>query len=622
MAANTALTVTGLSYDTIRANLRDFIAAKPDFADYDFEDSAIGTLLSLLAYHAYYNAFYTNMAASEAFIDSAQFYDSVVSRAKLQGYVPVSARGATANVKISFTTASYSASNPTLLIPQNTKFRATINGVAYTFVTPESYTVAANSSNRFQAFIQLVEGLPLTHRFVYTTSNTSFILPNDNVDTRSLSVQVISGANTQTYLQADDILVVNSSSKVFYLEADRDNKYKIAFGDNYLGRKPDNNSVVAVSYRVCNATKGNGANNFSATGSIAGQVNFTLTVEERATGGASQEGIESVRFNAPRAYETQNRAVIDSDYARIIKRDNTDLEVVSTWGGQDNDPPIYGKVFVSAKPYQGTLISSARKTQIKTAIKKYNVRGIDVEFVDPTLLYIKPTVDISYDASKTTLSASQIAALVAQRIIDYETNNFNQFEGKFWASRFQTYLDQSDQGIVGSSVQIDLQKRFTPSTTIPNTYTFRFNAALNKFGPAEKSAQPLGWLGSSGFTSKGFTNYLEDTGFGIVRSYYRSTSLGDRIYTNTTQGTIDYDDGTVILTNFLPTAFVGSEMKINVRPASPNVEAIRNQLLYFADASVTVTEIKSRTTGASLTTIATQGQSTTLNETGLLTTVF
>ena len=213
MPANTAISVTGLSFDTIRANLRDFIKAKSEFADFDYEDSAIGSMLDLLAYNTYYNAFYANMAANESFLDSAQLYDSVVSHAKTLGYRPVSAVGATANVRISFTDTATLAQR-SLNIVKNSQFTATINGVSYIFVTPKSYTISANSTNGFRGNIDITEGVPLTHRFLFNTANTSFILPNENVDTSSITITATVGSNTQSFIRADDIFTVNSSSKV------------------------------------------------------------------------------------------------------------------------------------------------------------------------------------------------------------------------------------------------------------------------------------------------------------------------------------------------------------------------------------------------------------------------
>ena len=621
--ANTALIVTGLNFDTIRQNLRNYIASKPDFADYDFADSAIGTLLDLLAYNTYYGAFYTNMAASEAFIDSAQFYDSVVSRAKMLGYTPTSAQGATANVRIRFTTATANASRPTLTISKNTKFSATVNGVSYTFVTPRSYTINANASNKFQEDIELVEGYPITHRFLFTSSNTSFVLPNEKTDTRSISIQVTSGANTYTYELADNINSINSSSRIFFVEADRDRLYKIGFGDNVLGLRPPYNSTVAVTYRICNGLAGNGANNFTAISTVAGESAFTLSVNERARGGTEQETIESIKFNATKDFTVQNRSVVASDYQRIILRDNRDIQAVNVWGGEENDPPIYGKTYASVKPYQGTLISSARKQQIKNTIRKYNVQSIDLEIVDPTILYIVPTISIQYDSRLTTKTGSELAATIANRIITYETNNFSRFDSKFWYSKFLTFLDAADRGIVSSSAIIDLQKRFIPSTSVKNTYTFKYNNSLQSLGKSDSAVENnngYGWLTSSGFTRDGFTAYLDDTGFGTIRTYYNNIAISKtgRVYLNSNSGEIDYVTGTVILRNFLPSAFIGSEIKLNVRPIDPNIQAVRNQLLFFSDVSITVKEIN---TGAvsTLTSIAVAGQSTTLNESGLTT---
>jgi hypothetical protein len=619
MTANSALLVSSLSFDTIRSNLAAYIANKSEFKDFDFADSALGSLLDLLAYNTYYNAFYANMASNEAFIDSAQFFDSVASRAKLLGYLPTSAKGATANVHIRFTTLVASPGNPTLTIPKNTSFTSTINSVSYTFVTPKTYTLSANSINKFEADIELTEGIPLTHRYVYSTANTSFVIPNEKVDVGSIDVVVTTGGSPKTYIKADDIFVVNSSAEIFYVEYDRDQKYRISFGDGVLGKKPAFNSTVAISYRVCNAQLANGANNFTATSTVAGQSNFILSVNDRASGGADIEGIESVRFNAPKLFETQNRAVTAADFQRIILQNNPDFQAVNVWGGEENDPPVYGKVYVAVKPYQGSLISSTRKTQIKNDVKRYSIQSIDMEMTDPTFLYIIPSVTATYDATKTSKTPSEIANLIAQRIISFESENFNRFDGKFWYSKFLTAIDETESSIVGATAIIDLQKKFRPSTSVKGTYKFRFNTPLQTYSNLGQASTSSGTIFSSAFTYKGNVSYLEDNGFGTLQIYYNNV---EKIYTNQSAGTVDYETGTLVISEFLPSAFSGNEMKINVRPRLFNFEAVRNQLLLFADATVLIKEVKNRNAGAKLTTIATAGQSTTLNETGLSITTY
>jgi hypothetical protein len=251
MAANTDLIVTGLDFDTIRLNLRNFIAAKPDFTDYDFSDSALGTLLDLLAYNTYYQAFYANMATAEGFLDSAQLYDSVVSRAKSLGYVPTSAQGAVANVQLIFTNSFANTTFRSIRVPKDTQFTTSVNGATYVFVTPQTYTISANSSGGFNSYINIIEGRPLTHNYTYNrSSNTSFVVPNAGIDTTSISVSINTGGTVETYTKADDILVVNSSSKIFFVEADRGEKFKVSFGDGVLGKQPATASVVSIGYRL------------------------------------------------------------------------------------------------------------------------------------------------------------------------------------------------------------------------------------------------------------------------------------------------------------------------------------------------------------------------------------
>jgi len=487
MPANTTLSVVGLDFDTIRANLVSFLRGKPAFVDFNFDDSAISTLLDLLSYNTYYMAFYANMAANEAFLDTAQLYESVASRAKAIGYRPTSAKGASANVLIRFTNAVSNATFRSISIAKNTEFRSVVNGVSYTFVTPKSYAIASNTSNLFQGYVDLVEGEPLTQRFLFTSANTSFLIPNANTEVSSITVTVTSSGSAQTYTEATDLESANSSSRYFFVEADRNKKYKVGFGDGVLGQKPAFNSTVAVSYRVCSGERANGANNFTAVSTVGGQSAFTLRVISRAEGGAPVESIESIRFNAPQMYETQNRAVTADDYKRIILRDNPDLEAISVWGGEDNDPPIYGKVYVAAKPLLGTLLSTNRKNAIKSAIRKYNVQSIDVEMADPAYLYVLPYVEVRYIPEETTKTAAEIAAAVAARVVTFESTKLGKFDSKFRLSKFLSHLDDADDSITGSRAIIDLQKTINPSTTSKNDYTINFNTYLLQLGVGDQA---------------------------------------------------------------------------------------------------------------------------------------
>ena len=622
MAVNTDLIVTGLDFDTIRANLRNYMASKAEFADYDFTDSALGTLLDLLAYNTYYNAFYANMASNEGFLDTAQLYDSVVSHAKNLGYTPKSARGASANVQLIFTNSFSNSTFRSIVVPKDTLFTTTINGTSYKFVTPQTYTISANNSGGFADYVRITEGEPLTHRYIFNrTSNTSFVLPNDNVDTTSIAVQVTVGGNNQNYVLANDVMTSNSSSQIFFVEADINKKYKVSFGDGVLGKLPATGSIVTVAYRVCNGTATNGANSFTIVGSsLSGQTGVTVVPIGRASGGAAIEDIESVRFNAPRLYETQNRSVTAQDYERILLRDNPDIQAISVWGGEENVPPIYGKVFVAAKPKNTTVFSTGRKAEIVNNIRKYNVQSIDVEVTDPTYLYIIPSITVRYDSRLTSLTPGELASAVSERVVSFESNYLSSFGKSFRFSRFLDYLDGTDDSIVGTTSIIRLRKTFVPVLSSPSSYTLNFNNVLEKLGPTElvsgiANHPGYGGITSSTFTYVGFDSFFDDNGFGTLRTYYRSGAgrLG-RVYTNTTAGTVDYANGIVYINNFLPTAYQGDGISVVVSPVSPNVSPVRNQILLLSQCEVNIVDDNTNKTVATASSIETIGQTATIQQ--------
>ena len=620
MASSTDLIVTGLDFDVIRANLRNYIASKPEFTDYDFTDSALGTLLDLLAYNTYYNAFYVNMATNEAFLDTAQLYDSVVSHAKKLGYNPTSARSATANVKLIFTSSIANTTFRSIRVPKDTRFNTIVNGVTYTFVVPQTYTISANTSGGFASHIDIKEGVPLSHTYVFNrTSNTSFVLPNQNVDTTSIRVSVTTSGNVQTYNFADDILTTNSSSQIFFVEADREQKFKVAFADGVMGKQPETSSIVTISYRVCNGVQPNGANTYTLIDStIDGQTGITIVPIGRASGGAEIESIESVRFNAPRMYETQNRSVTTEDYRRLLLDQNPDIAAVNVWGGEENDPPIYGKVFISAKPKLGTLFSSARKEEIKKNIRKYNVQSIDVDMVDPTYLYIVPYLNVRYDTTATNRTPGELADAIANRIIAFESEYMSTFNKSFRYSRFLDYVDSTDEAIQTTDAQIRLRKTFTPNLAGENTYVINFNNELQRLGTKELiggvSQHPgYGSVSSSSFQYSGQESYFDDNGFGTLRIYYRSAAgrLG-RVYTNFNAGTIDYITGSITIERFVPESYTGDAITVIAAPTNRNITPIRNQILLISQSEVNVIDDETGITLASATNVETVGQTATL----------
>jgi len=616
MAANSSISVTDLDFDSIKASMKTYISSKPEFTDYNFEGSTISMLLDLLSYNTYQNAFYTSMVGNEMFLDSAQLRESVVSRGKMLNYTPTSEKGASVYVNIDIATTD---SPNFVIIEKNTEFSSTVDGRTFKYVTPEATTIYSTTGT-FSANVEIVEGRPLTHQWTVDTNNpVKYILPNDKIDTRSIDVVVQTSAtdtSTTIYNLADDITEVKATTPVYFLQEVADEQYEVYFGDNVIGKSPDDGNIVKISYRVCNGEDGNGVSSFTNPSSIAGYTTFTVSVNGSTAGGQSKESIDQIKFNAPKNFETQNRAVLAEDYKRIILRDNSDFGSVSVWGGEENDPPIYGKVYISIKPKIGTLISSDRKNSIKNSLKKYNVMSIDPEFVDANYLYIVPTISVYFDSTKTALTAAQVQSKVSDSITAFETNNLGTFTNRrFRFSKFVNAIDFSDVSITSSLTDILMERRFQPSTTTTSSYNIVFNNKLYNPHTGHKYA-----ISSSAFTFKGRANcYLDDDGLGTLRVYYVSTNT--RVYVDTNIGTVDYTSGLVYLNSFLTSAY-GSQLSIYGVPDSKNINSVRNQILLISNAQITMYDDATTRLVATTVTASTTGVTVNRPDTGVNTVVY
>ena len=392
---------------------------------------------------------------------------------------------------------------------------------------------------------------------------------------------------------------------MYFLQEVEDSQYEITFGDDVIGQAPVDANIVIANYRICNGTDGNGVSSFTSPSTLGGSSTFTTLVNAATSGGANNETIESIKFNAPKNYETQNRAVLAEDYKRLILRDNGDVQSISVWGGEENNPPIYGKVYISIKPTIGNTISSQRKTEITTELKKYNVLSIDPEFVDATFLYIRPTVEVRYDSKTTTLTGPQVQTKVLNAITNFESTKLGTFDNKtFRYSQFVKAIDAADSSIVSNLTTIRIEKRFVPSLTNSTTYNVSFSNALHNPHAGHRYA-----ISSSAFTYRGNTSYFDDDGSGNLRIYYIAGS-NTRVYTNETAGVVNYRTGLVTINAFLPSAFVGSSLSIFADSADDDVNAIRNQILLIAGANVTLIDDATTLVAATTVTATTSGVTT------------
>lgn len=494
--SNTTFRIAELDFDTIKFNLRNYLKSQSQFQDYDFEGAGLNVLLDLLAYNTHYMAYYLNMVGNEMYLDSAQLRDSLVSRAKHLNYTPTSRRAAVANVTVLVTPPSGNTT-ATITLPKYSEFQSeAVDGVNYTFVTTDAYVATKNISSNTFTFtgVELKQGEKISFDFAVTENNPTrnYTIPTANLDTTTLTVDIQTSSldtSTNTFVQVEDITTINANSKVYFVSAVDDNQYAVYFGDNYLGKALSNGNIILTNYVVTDGDLANKANVFTIMSDVEGFSNVIVTSVAAASGGAERETDDQIRFRAPIAYTYQNRAVTTSDYLNILARDYPAVDQISVWGGQDNDPVVYGKVFISMKPKSGYVITNAEKDRItKEIIANLNVVTVTPELIDPEYTYIIAKVTAYYDQSATTLTATEIKTLVTSTISSYASTSLGKFNEPFKFSRLQTAIDNADASITNSDLDIVLQKRFSPTLNSSKNYEITFNAPLRRGGVFDKLA--------------------------------------------------------------------------------------------------------------------------------------
>lgn len=589
MSANTNIRVTELDFSVIKNNIKTYLRSKPQFTDYNFEGSNLSVLLDILAYNTHYNAFYLNMIANETFLDTALLRESVVSRSKELGYVPTSTTGSQAT--ISLTIDPSPATPVSITVPRGTKFTTTANNVTYTFQTETDYTVVPVDGVYENDEVEIFEGIETTEQYNVTTTSR-YVISNPNVDISSLRVTVQASntdISTVTYSLADDINEVNQQSKVYFLQETENLKYEVYFGDGIIGKELVVGNIVKLRYRIAYGSLLNGANTFSSVAAISGYSDVTTTIVDAASGGAERETIDSIKFNAPKQFEIQNRLVTSRDYERMIINENPDISAISVWGGEDNDPPHYGTVFVSAKPSSGNFLSRARKESIISSVKKRDFIGNSIEIVDPKYIYINVTSSVSYNPSQTIKTDGQIKTAVATAIDSYNTSQLSTFGKSFRLSRLARTIDNADNSILSNDVSFTLEIRQKISSTNRDSYTIDFGTAIDN-----QYAGHFDRVSSSSFVLDGQTCYLNDDGYGKIRIYYLDDS-SEKIYVDADAGTLDYETGKIVLIDFFPDSVnnvtgVAQELAVNMISRNKDVTPLQNRIMQIGTSTIYVTK--------------------------------
>jgi hypothetical protein len=612
MAANNALIVTDINFDTIKANLQAYLSSQSEFQDYDFESSGMQTIIQLLAYNTYYNSIYTNFASNESFLDTALIRNNVVSRAKMLGFTPTSARGAKATLNV---TVNPAGSPLSVVVPANTQFTSTVDGVSYVFQSINSTTFERSDSGTYTNSMVIREGDPVQESYTVSSVNpVRYILNNENCDTTSLRVRVqesVSNTAVTVFTLADDISTVKGTSAVYFLQENNDGAYEVLFGDGILGKKLSDGNIVKLNYNVCNGPTLNGARTFSGPATLAGNSSYTITTTSRASGGANPQSIDSIKFNAPRNYSAQNRAVTANDYKSILLNNAPDLQTISVWGGERNSPPVYGKVYISAKPIGDTLLTQTRKDELVQLLDDRNVVTIEPVFVDAEYLYVVPTVEVRYNPNTTSKTADTLLNQVNSVMASFNTNELGVFNSNFYLSEFIKKVDAIDDSVVNVSVTEQMQRRFIPNTTITQAYTVNFNNPIYNPHAGHKYA-----ISSSSFTYQGFTCYFDDDGSGTLRIY--RIASGKRVYLTENAGTVEYAYGSVKMNNLLITAYSGDGIKINAVPRDQVINSVRNQICQLADATVTIINNNTDAREAISRSLSSTNQATVSTETGVV----
>lgn len=591
--ANKKINVAELDFDAIKNNLKEFLRGQTEFQDYDFEGSAMAVLLDVLAYNTHYNALYNNLSINEMFLDSARKRNSVVSIAKMLGYTARSSTCSTATVNILVSGGSATPSN--LTIPAYSQFLTTVDGVQYTFYNRGSLTTVRTGTAYNYIGVELVEGTPIANK-IAVQSGQKYIIPNADIDLNTLTVRVQENATSsvyETYTRSETIVTATPETKIYFVKEIDDGLYEVVFGDGNIGRALENGNIVHLDYFVSSKDLTNGARIFTYNGAtLISGATVQISTTSPASNGAEKEEIDSIRFNAPKFYAAQNRAVTPDDYKTLVLANVPEAQSVACWGGEDNNPPVYGKTFICVKPKNSTKLTTVQKAAvISSVLQSRNVVSVIPEIVDPEYLNIALDITVYYNEQETTRSGSEIESIVRNTILEYDKKELQKFDGVFRQSKLSRLIDASESSIVSNITTVLIRRQLTPRYNTSAQYI------LNIINPIY--ADGLGNGGS--FETTGFfiagsdeIHFMNDDGVGFIR-LFKYGANGVKQYVNTRIGTVDYANGVVDIRNLHITALADVDLEVSIKPLSYDVVSALTQIAQIADEHLNVRAIADKT---------------------------
>ena len=578
---------TDLDFDTIADNIKTYLKGQEKFKDYNFEGANLGVLIDMLAYAGHIGGLNTNIAASEMFLDSAQIRKNVVSRAKDLGFTPASEKASLAVVDMKMTNVrNVDQSIPTendMICARGVKFQTVYDGVSYNFVCNDSVVPVRENETFTWKNINVQQGQYITDQFIFDNQikNSKFVLSNARVDKSTLEVSVNSGGTISKFTLSTDVSTIQSSSKVFYTQENEEGFIEIYFGDGVLGQGLVDGDTISATYISVDIAHVENAKLFSLIDPINGFSNATITTTTASRGGAEKEDIESIKFKATKFYTSQNRLVTLNDYKAKVSEYYPNADAVAVWGGEDNDPPQYGKVFISLKPQNSDYLSVAEKAEVQTKLNQLNMLTVRPEIVDAEIVKILLTTVFKYNTNDTTLSKGELETIVRNAIVNFDNTNLNNFDSIFRHSNLVKDIDASNTAILSNITNVRLRKRKQVNLSKSEGLVINFGNGF--FHPHDGHNKASGGiLTTTGFKVDGDivnTYFFDDDGSGVVRRY--SMQSGVRVFADLAAGTIDYTSGKISIDAIKFTSTVNSDTSIDftVLPSSDDVVAIRGSLI-------------------------------------------
>ena len=585
------LRISENDFDQIRQNLRGFLEAQTELRDFNFDSSAISVILDTLSYNTFYNSFYVNQLAGESFIQTAQKRENLVSLARNFGYIPKSITAPVARISIQVIPTP--GENPSVInLPEGTAFTADVGGDTFIYRNRETVTFEPDAQGRYISEFNIAQGTVVTQTFTVDTNNANqrFLLQNANIDAATISVQVQPSAalaDSTIYQIAGNVVNINSTSTIYFLEEVENGQYELKFGDGTVGVALQQNNVVTVSYLVTRGPVSNGAQVFRNSDSIGGYNNVVITTLARASGGKASESLDEIRTNLPRSFEAQNRLVTINDYLAFIQSVVPNLDSISGWGGETNDPPTYGDVYISIKPTGKDVYSASEKISIVNSIKSRNVVTVRPVIVDPDYTFLELYVTIIYNDRQTTLSSTDLITSVTDGILTYNSDNLQTFGSSYRISDIYNLVLPISTAFRSMTITTKMQKSVPLTASGVISSTLRFNNPINH--PNDGFLDAINSTEFSHRNASGFvvSNCRLDDFNGVLRVI--RISDGIRTVVSSRVGTVDYNKGIVVLETLTPTSIASSAITVSVIPTNQDIIPVREQILSILRNNISIT---------------------------------